>query len=44
MFEQQMKAIEDDVLPFGFIDDGIDAIEQEEHQENWIVERWGTFD
>ena len=44
MFEQQMKAIEDDVLPFGFIDDGIDAIEQQEQQEHWIVERWGTFD
>lgn len=40
MFEQQMKAIEEDVLPFGFIDDGIDAAEQEEQQDAWNTRKW----
>jgi hypothetical protein len=40
MFEQQMKAIEEDVLPFGFIDDGIDAAEQEERQDAWNTRKW----
>ena len=40
MFEQQMKAIEDDVLPFGFVDDGIAAAEHEEQQDEWNTKRW----
>ena len=40
MFEQQMKAIEEDVLPFGFIDDGIAAAEHEEQQDEWNTKRW----
>ena len=40
MFEQQMKAIEEDVLPFGFIDDGIAAAEQEEQQDEWNTRKW----
>ena len=40
MFEQQMKAIEEDVLPFGFIDDGIDAAEQEDQHDAWNTRKW----
>lgn len=40
MFEQQMKAIEDDVLPFGFIDDGIAAAEHEEQKDEWNTKNW----
>jgi hypothetical protein len=43
LFEQKMKQIEDDVLPFGFIDDGsaqINNIENQERNERlgWAVE------
>ena len=38
MFEQKMKEIENDVVPFGFIDDGSAAIQQIENQEDpWRV-------
>ena len=40
IFDQQMKAIEDDVLPFGFIDDGIEAVEQEEQRDEWNTKNW----
>ncbi len=40
MFEQKMKAIEDDVLPFGFIDDGIAEAEREETVDNWSTKKW----
>ena len=47
MFEQQMKEIEDDVLPFGFIDDGIDAAEVEDQNDQWqtkkMFEDWGSL-
>ena len=47
MFEQQMKQIEDDVLPFGFIDDGIDMVEREDELDNWqtrkLSEEWGSI-
>jgi hypothetical protein len=38
LFEQKMKQIEDDVLPFGFIDDGSDYIDQMENEAKppWI--------
>jgi hypothetical protein len=34
MFKQRMEEIEADVLPFGFVDDGLDAVEQEENLVN----------
>ena len=38
MFEQKMQEIENDVVPFGFIDDGSDAIQQIENREDpWRV-------
>ena len=47
MFEQQMKEIEDDVLPFGFIDDGIEAAEVEDQNDQWqtkkMFEDWGSL-
>ena len=46
LFNQQMKAIEDDVLPFGFVDDGTEYVEEQERQDPWAtkkwVEEWGT--
>ena len=46
LFEQKMKAIEEDVVPFGFIDDASDYIEQIEEKDDWQtrkwVEEWGT--
>ena len=44
MFEQQMKQIEEDIVPFGFIDDGSDAIQQIEDQERMKYEPWQLFD
>ena len=39
MFEQKMKEIEDDIVPFGFIDDGSTHIETVNRQESpWAVE------
>lgn len=38
MFEQRMKEIEDDVPPFGHIDDGIDAVEEEDARDHpWAI-------
>ena len=37
MFKNQMKAIEEDVLPFGFIDDGIAAIEEADLRDVWAT-------
>jgi hypothetical protein len=34
MFQQRMKEIEEDVLPFGFIDDGSEYVAQQEAQRN----------
>ena len=42
MFEQRMKEIEEDVLPFGFIDDGSEYIQQQEYQQEGVEERWAT--
>lgn len=39
LFEQKTKEIEDDVLPFGFIDDGTDYIEEiENHPHPWAID------
>ena len=39
MFEQRMKEIEDDVLPFGFVDDGLSDIPTHDpEREGWAVE------
>ena len=41
MFEQRMKEIEDDVLPFGVIDDGLDDVPQleEDPRGPWKIEK-----
>ena len=36
LFEQQMKQMEDDVLPFGFVDDGIAAVEEQDVRDRWM--------
>ena len=39
IFNNKMKQIEDDMVPFGFSDDGLDYAEQKEKQEQpWAVE------
>ena len=47
LFEQQMKQIEDDMLPFGFVDDGIKSAEEEEMRDKWMrdnsVTEWGSI-
>ena len=40
MFEQQMKEIEDAVVPFGYIDNGDDAINHLEMQEEMKDKNW----
>jgi hypothetical protein len=40
MFQQKMRQIEEDIVPFGFIDDGLDAIEVLENQERWKSQEW----
>jgi len=40
MFKQRMKEIEDDIVPFGFIDDGTDAIEEIVSQEEMDRGNW----
>lgn len=41
MFQQRMKEIEDDVLPFGFIENGLDAIispmELQNEEDDWVI-------
>jgi hypothetical protein len=37
LFEDRMKQIEDDIVPFGFVDDGSDYIESIE-KPDWVVE------
>ena len=44
MFEQQMRQIEDDIVPFGFIDDGSDAIDEAEERERLKYEPWQLYD
>ena len=39
MYEQRMKEIEDDILPFGFVDDGSDYVEEQERQAHpWAID------
>ena len=39
LFDQRMKEIEDDIVPFGFIDDGSDVIDKLEQNDNdWAIE------
>jgi hypothetical protein len=40
MFEQQMAAIEADMVPFGYFDDGSDAIAEIERQEEMKDKGW----
>lgn len=40
MFEQQMQQIENDMVPFGFIDDGSEAISQYEDRESHKFNEW----
>jgi len=40
LFEQKLKAIEEDVVPFGFIDDASGYIEQIEDEDNWQTRKW----
>ena len=38
LFDQRMKEIEDDMVPFGFIDDGTEAIQAIENQDDpWKI-------
>ena len=41
MFQQRMKDIDDDLVPFGFIDDGMDNIlspmELQNEEDPWII-------
>ena len=38
MFKQKMKEIEDDMVPFGFSDDGLDDVPVHEEGSPWAVE------
>ena len=38
LFEQQMKQIEDDMLPFGYVDDGVEAVEEQDLRDRWLQE------
>ena len=38
MFEKRMREIEDDVVPFGFSNDGLDDIPVREEDNPWAVE------
>jgi hypothetical protein len=44
MFESQMKQIEDDIVPFGFIDDGMDEIREIEQQDRYKSQEWQIWD
>jgi len=38
IFEQKMKQIEDDIVPFGFVDDGSQYIDNEIERPGWVIE------
>ena len=42
IFKQKMQEIEDDMVPFGIIDDGSSYIDQIEQQEEFENNKWGT--
>ena len=43
MYEQKISEIENDVVPFGWIDDGSAAIEEIESQEDWERKQWSVW-
>ena len=42
LFDQRMKEIEDDIVPFGFVDDGSEAIARIEREEDDGDDRWAV--
>ena len=43
LFEQRMKEIEDNIVPFGFIDDGqgfAEVLTQQDRKDNWQVKEF----
>ena len=44
IFKQKMKQIEDDVVPFGHIDDGTQFIEEEIQKPQWATPYYETQD
>ena len=38
MFEQRMLEIENDVLPFGIHEDGLDEVPQPKPEDGWAIE------
>ena len=48
IFKQKMKEIEDDVVPFGHIDDGSQYVEEEVKKPEWVIEfdhdgQWNNY-
>ena len=43
MFENQMREIEDAIVPFGFVDDGSDAIREIEEQDKMKYAPWQIY-
>lgn len=37
MFKQKIREIEEDVVPFGFVDDGSDFVREQEQQKEWLT-------
>ena len=44
MFENQMRQIEEDVVPFGFIDDASDIIEEIEQRDRYKSQDWQIWE
>jgi len=44
MFENQMREIEDAIVPFGFVDDGSDAIKEIEEQDKMKYDPWQIWE
>ena len=44
MFENQMREIEEAIVPFGFVDDGSDAIQEIEEREKMKYEPWQIWE
>ena len=46
LFEQRMREIEADVLPFGFVDDGLpnQHIQPDDDRQAWQIEQWRDLD
>jgi hypothetical protein len=39
MFKQKMQEIEEDVVPFGFVDDGSEFLRQQQNEQEWLAYR-----